>query len=365
MRPKIRLATAFLFLTVQVFAQTSSATFASHIIWKQTIQGVSASVLDQAATDSAGDLWFISDPFGAAPRVARLVHVGANGTVVSQDRLPESIDPPFPEVSDFALASSGGPIAVVAHHSHTVGRGEYFDGADFILFDQGKWGVPVKIAGGGPEFKALLALSDGHFLAMGDQSPMVLLELNPTGKIEWKKRFPSTWTLPSGAGTEHGGACVLNSSYLAPWMHLMRLDKSGNVRFQTKFHGLNGVVVAGPSDACAVLYSTPSANRYRMPFHLALFDSSLRQKWSVTIPVASYEGGSFNLASLTDGWAVVTDTAAGFGSVFMAKFDFSGHAVWSLTEKSLPRTNLMVGAGDSFYLVGSDGGDFSVVFKMK
>lgn len=365
MRPKIRLAAAFFFLTAQVFAQTSGATFDSHVIWKQTIQGVSASVLDQAATDSAGDLWFISDPFGAEPRVARLVHLDASGTVVSQDRLPESIDPPFPEVSDFALASSGGPLAIVAHHSHAVGRSIYSDGADLILYNRGKWGVPVTIAGSGPEFKAFIALSDGHFLAMGDQSPMVLLKLDSTGKIEWKRRFPSTWTLPSGAAREHGGACVLNSSYLAPWMHLMRLDENGNVRFQVKFQGLNGIVGAGPSNTCAVLYSTPSANHYRMPFHLALFDSSLKQKWSVTIPVASYEGGSFNLASLSDGWAVVTDSAAGLGSVFIAKYDFAGHAVWSLTEKSLPRTDLMVGVGDSFYLVGSDGGKFSMVFKAK
>jgi hypothetical protein len=368
MRIKICLVAALLLLAGQLFAQVPSEGFESHTVWKQTIQGVSASVLDQAATDSAGDLWFISDPFNAEPRIARLMHVDANGTVVSQDRLPELIDPPFPKVSSFALATStSGPLAIVAHHSHTMGRSLYVDGADFVLFDRGKWGVPVKIARSGPEYQTLTALSDGHLLAMGDQSPMVLLKLDLTGKIEWKRRFPSTWVLPSGASTEHGGACVLSSGYLAPWMHLMRLDAEGNVQFQTKFQGRNGIVVHGPSDSCAVLYSTGTSSHNRIRFHLALFDSSLKQKWSMIIPVASYVGGSFHLASLTDGWVVVTDSEAGLGSVFMAKYNFAGDTVWSLTEKSLPRTELLVAAGDSFYLVGDnpEGRESSIVFKGK
>jgi len=355
-------------LAGQLSAQAPHESFDSHTIWKQSIQGVSASVLDEAATDSAGDLWFISDPYAWERIDPRLVHIDANGAVVSQNRLPLSIAPPFPEVSQFAIATSAtGPLAVVAHHSHAVGRSIYFDGADFVLVERGAWGAPEKIAGSGPEFKALVSLSDGHFLAMGDQSPMILLNLAATGKIEWKKRFPSNWTLPSGAGTEHGGACVLSSSYLGPSMHLMRLDESGNVRSQTKFQGRNGTVVAGPSDSCAVFYSTGDTNRNLIRFHLALFDSSLRKKWSVTVPEASYVGASFHLASLKDGWAVVTDSEAGLGSVFMARYDSSGQPVWSLTEKSLPRTELMVGAGDSFYLVCDDPNRrrASIVFRGK
>jgi hypothetical protein len=355
-------------LTGQLYAQAPHECFDSHTIWKQTIQGVSTSVLDEAATDSAGDLWFISNPYAWERIDPRLVHIDANGTVVSQDRLPQSIDPPFPEVNQFAIATSAaGPLAVVAHHSHAVGRSIHIDGADFVLVDRGTWGVPEKIAGSGPEFKALVSLSDGRFLAMGDQSPMVLLKLAATGKIEWKRHFPSNWTLPSGVGTEHGGACVLSSGYLAPWMHLMRVDESGSVHSQTKFQGRNGVVAAGPSDSCAVLYSTGDTNRNLIRFHLALFDSSLRQKWSITIPEASYVGASFHLASLKDGWAVVTDSEAGFGSVFMAKYDSSGQPVWSLTEKSLPRMELMVGAGDRFYLVCDDPNSrrASIVFRGK
>jgi hypothetical protein len=148
-------------------------------------------------------------------------------------------------------------------------------------------------------------------------------------------------------------------------MHLMRIDESGKARFQTSFKGWNGVVASGPSGSCAVLYSIGTANRNRIRFDFKLFDSSLKQKWSITIPVASYVGGSFNLASLTNGWVIVTDSDAGLGEVFMAKYDFSGHTVWSLTEKSLPRTELMVGAGESFYLVGDnpDGRESSIVMK--
>jgi hypothetical protein len=92
-----------LFLAGPLFAQGPSRSFSSHIFWKQAAQGVSESVLDQAAADSAGDLWFIPDPPGAEPRTARLVQTDGNGAIVSEDQLPESINPSFPEVSDFAL----------------------------------------------------------------------------------------------------------------------------------------------------------------------------------------------------------------------------------------------------------------------
>jgi hypothetical protein len=328
MRMKICLAAVLPFLAGQLFAQVSGEGFESHIIWKQTIQGVNALTLDGAVTDSAGDLWFVSAPFSWEYRDPLLVHIDANGTVVGHDRMPESINPPFPEVTAFALATStAGRLAVVAHHSHAAGRVIHFDGADFVFLDRDRWGVSVKIAGSGPEYKALIALSDGDFLSMGDQSPMMLLKVDSTGKIKWKRRFPANWTLPSGASTEHGGACVLSSGYLVPWMHLMRLDEEGNVQSQTKFQGRNGIVTSGPSGSCAVLYSAGTSNRNRMRFHLALFDSSLRQNWFMTIPVASYVGGSFHLASLADGWIVVMDSEDGTGSVFMAKYDFSGRAV--------------------------------------
>ena len=193
MRMMICLAAALLFQSGQLSAQAPGESFESHTIWKQTVRGVSAS-LDEGAADSTGDLWFISDPPAAESPAPQLVHISANGTVVSRDRLPESIKPPLPEVSSFAVATSAtaGLLAIVAQHSHTIGRGEHFDGADFIPVDRSEWGVPVRIAGSGPEYQSLIALSDGHFLAMGDQSPMVLIKLDATGKIEWKRRFPST-----------------------------------------------------------------------------------------------------------------------------------------------------------------------------
>jgi hypothetical protein len=178
------LTTVLVVLAGRLFGQTVNEKFDSHITWKQVISEVTASVLDEAATDSAGDLWFISNPWAAVPRDPRLIHIDSNGAVISRDRLPESVSPAFPEVSSFALAaSSSGPLAVVAHHSHAVGRGEYFDGADFVLFDAGKWGAPVKIARSGPEYKTLTALSDGHFLAMGDQVPWSFSDSIPPGKL--------------------------------------------------------------------------------------------------------------------------------------------------------------------------------------
>ena len=332
------------------FAQSPQQNLDSHIIWKQEIKGVTASVSDRATTDSSGDLWFISDPlFDADPR---LLHVDASGRIVSVDKLPDAIHPHFPEVSSFALATSTqGNLGILANHSHAMGRAIYNDGADFVVLDRTKWGTPVKVAGSGPEYRALLALSDNHFLAMGDQDPMTLLRLDTAGTVEWRRRFPSKWDLDSGASLKYGAACVLSSGYGFPWMNLMELDDAGHVRSQIKFQGWNGVISADSSDSCVALYSTGSLKQKRVRFHLASFDSSLKQNWTTAMPVDSPWGGSFYLASLKDGWVVVTDSDAKSGTVLIAKYDLSGAVVWSLPDVAIPSPNLVVGAGDSFYLV--------------
>ncbi len=365
MRLRISLSSVLLLLAGHLFAQSSQQAFDSHIIWKQEIKGVTASGLDHATIDSSGDLWLVSDPFGAEPR---LVHIDVSGKVVSNDKLPDSVHPRFPETNSFALATSTeGSLGILASHSHAVGRAIYNDGADFALLDGTKLGTPVKIAGSGPEYTGLLALSDNHFLAMGDQDPMVLIRLDTTGKIDWRRRFPSSWDLPSGAGLEHGAACVLSSGYGVPWMHLMDLNDAGHVRFQIKFQGWNGVISAGPSDSCVALYSTGSPKQNRIRFHIASFDSSLRQNWSTAMPVDSPWGGSFFLASLKDGWVVVTDSGSKWETVLIAKYDLSGDVVWSLPDVAFPFPSLLVGAGDSFYLVyqGAENGHSSIVVRAR
>jgi hypothetical protein len=345
----LRLTSVFTFLAGQLSAQAPHESFDSHIIWKQAIEGVTASVLDQATTDSSGDLWFVSDPFNGQPR---LVHVDSTGRLVSNDKLPDAIRPSFPETSSFALAAAtNGKLAILASHSHAVERAIYADGADFALIDGTKVGPPARVAGSGPEYKGLLALSDDHFLVMGDQAPMVLIRIGAAGKIDWLRRFPSSWDLPSGASLKDGAACVLSSGYGVPWMHLMKLDDAGHVRSQIKFQGWNGVISADLSDSCVALYSTGSPKQNRIRLHLASFDSSLRQNWSTAMPIDSPWGGSFYLASLKDGWVVVTELYPWSGTFLIAKYDLSGSVVWSLPGVAIPPPTVVVGAADSFYLV--------------
>jgi len=353
-------------LSGRLFAQAADGGFDSHIIWKQVFKGIVVTG-DQATTDSAGDLWLVSNPppFDAKPR---LVHIDLNGSVVSNNEIPDSLHPPFPEISSFALATStGGSIGVLASYSHAVGRAIYNDGADFVLLENGKLGSPLKIAKSGPEYSSLVALSDNHFLALGDQNPMVVIRLSAAGKIDWQRRFPSSWDLPSGAHLGNGAACVLSSGYGVPWMHLMRIDDAGHVQSQIKFQGWNGVISSGTSDSCVALYSTGSPKQNRIRFHLASFDSSLKQNWSAAMPVDSPWGGSFFLASLRDGWVVVTDSDAKLGRVLIAKYDLSGAMAWSLPDVELPTPSLLVGAEDTFYLVYRSGEDrhSSIILKAR
>jgi len=86
------------------------------------------------STSGNGLRWrplFISDPYAWERIDPRLVHIDANGAVVSQNRLPLSIAPPFPEVSQFAIATSALAACSCCSHSHCC-RSIYFDGA--ILF---------------------------------------------------------------------------------------------------------------------------------------------------------------------------------------------------------------------------------------
>lgn len=365
MKQRSWFAAVLVILSVRLFAQGVDEGFGSHIIWKQEIKGVVATGLDQATADSAGDLWLVSNAFDAEPR---LVHIDLNGRVISNNELPDSLHPSSPETSSFALATStSGSIGVLASYSHAVGRAIYNDGADFVLLENGKFGGPLKIAKSGPEYSTLVALSDNHFLAMGDQNPMVVIRLGAGGEIDWQRRFPSSWDLPSGAGLGHGAACVLSSGYGVPWMHLMRIDDAGHVHSQIKFQGWNGVISSGTTDSCVALYSTGSPKQNRVRFHLASFDSSLKQNWSVAMPVDSPWGGSFYLASLKDGWVVITDSEAKAGAVIIAKYDLSGAVVWSLPNVEIPEPSLLVGAGDTFYLVyrSSEDRHSSIIVKAR
>ena len=359
------LAAVLAILPVRLFAQTVDGGLDSHIIWKHEIKGIVATGPDQATTDLNGDLWLVSDPFDAEPR---LVHIDSNGKVVGNDKLPDSIHPSFPETSSFALAtSSDGRIGVLAGYSHAVGRAIYNDGADFALLENGRLGSPLKIAKSGSDYRSLLALSDNHFLAMGDQAPMAVIRLSPEGNIEWQRHFPSSWDLPTGASLSHGAACLLSSGYGVPWMHLTRIDDAGHVHSQTKFQGWNGFVSSGPDDSCVAFYSTGSPKQNRIHLHLASFDSSLRQTWSVAMPVESPRGGSFYLAPLKDGWVVLTDSDARLGRVLIARYDFSGAVVWSLPNVEISEPSLLLGAGDSFYLAYRSGEDrhSSIILKAR
>jgi hypothetical protein len=55
------------------------------------------------------------------------------------------------------------------------------------------------------------------------------------------------------------------------------------------------------------------------------------------------------------------------GTVVIAKYDLSGTLVWSLPNEDIPRPGILVGAGDSFYLIYQSGEDrhTSIVLKAR
>jgi hypothetical protein len=336
--------------SLSAWSQSAGNDFKSHILWEREFQGIPVSVEAGATVDHEGGLWFVSE----FREKQRLVHLSPEGSLITSQEFPAFMNarPPAENVA-FALAAlPSGRIGILATYDHVIGKGIYSDGAAFANFDEGKISAPKKVAGPGPGYNGFLALSDDHFLVVGDQEPMVLIRIGPQGETTWRRTFPSKWDLPSGAALENGASCVVSAHYLAPRLHLLRLNSSGVVQHQAEFSGQNAVAAAGPSCGCAILYDYGKHLPYHVGFFLTTFDASFKREWTVPVVLDAGFGDQFFLVTLSDGYLAVVDTSKDSGHFFIAKYDFSGRVVWAFAEKSTTAPNAGLANGDDFYLIG-------------
>jgi hypothetical protein len=335
-------------LSASISAQSAPESLSAHSIWRRDLPFANASVSSSATIDSEGGLWFISD----LPKHIRLFHLNTSGDVLSQEEIPANLQPGQMEETSFAIASlQSGIIGILANHSHVYGRGSESDGADFAEFKEGKFGPPVKIAGSGPQYTDITALSDNHFLVMGDQEPLTLIDVDERGKVQWRRRYPSSWDLASGASLENGASCVLSGAYSRPLLHLIRLDGKGVQKFRIDLPGWGGQVAAGPNGSCAVLRQRGKLGGNTITYFLSSFDSSLKPLWSIPVQTDAPWGGTFHLATLQDGYLVVSEAGSKSYSLYMAKYDFSGKLLWSVKDDALQAPSQVPTFGDNFYLI--------------
>jgi hypothetical protein len=331
----------------QFLSAQSAATIADHVTWERDFPNLAVSVTGAAVADRSGNLWAVSDNRPSE----RLICIRPDGVMVVNTELPKEINPiPPSDKSDFSLAvSPSGTVVLIARYSHAIGKAIYFDGAAFgIVKSDGTLGVVKRVARGGPEFKEFIALSDEHFLLVGDQSPMVVIRLSNDGDVDWRRTFPKNWVLPSASAIEDGSACIVSPEYGLAFLHLIWIDPKGVMRHQEQLIGRRSQSAAYEG-SCTILYDLEPGLR-RGEFALTSFDRSFKRVWTTPVLAAAPQGGVYGMAAVSDGYVVTIGLQDG---VFLAKYALGGQVLWAVTDRSRQYARLIVPAGDSFYLIGA------------
>jgi hypothetical protein len=324
----------------------SSATLTSHVLWERDFPNLTVSLTDGAAADHHGNLWTIARLQGSE----RLLCISTKGEMLSNTELPESIKPVLPaRLSYFTLAvSHSGVVALLIRYMHG-GREIDFDGAKFaVVHSDGSLGPVQNVADPGPEYKELVALSDDHFLALGDQSPMVIMRVTSAGHVEWRRTFRGDWVLPSGAALGDGSSCVVSAHYGRALLHLIWIDNRGVVRHREQFAASRGEA-ASAGGSCTILYGREPGLRH-CEFFLTSFDRHFNRVWTARVFNAAPQGAVYGMASVSDGYVVTLSTRPG---LFLAKYSLTGHLLWSAKDASREHADLVTGAGADFYLIGA------------
>ena len=332
-----------LLIAIRCMSAQPPVTIADHILWEKDFDELSA---EAAVADHEGNLWIVSQFQGSD----RLLCIRRNGEIRLNVELPLLIKPVYPaeNLSSSLAISSSGVLALLARYRHG-GKIIYNDGAGFAAIDSaGKLGPVKKVAGSGQDYKGFVALDDGHFLVLGDQSPMVVIKVGGDGGILWRRTFPRDWVLPSATALVDGSSCIVSPDYKQPLLHMIWIDKKGEVRHRGQLAGRRSQA-ASQGEVCTVLYSQ-SASDYRSKYLLTSFDRNFNRAWTVGVLDSAPSGGVYNLAAVADGYVVAIGTHTG---LFLAKYSTTGRLLWSATDPSRMPASLIVPSGDGYYLVGA------------
>jgi hypothetical protein len=155
---------------------------------------------------------------------------------------------------------------------------------------------------------------------------------------------------------EGGTLCIGNVEYATPRAHVTKLSESGTILQRTEFEARRLDVAADPLGICAVLYDTEPRLR-QTEYYLTAFNPALKRLWTTPIGLDGQQGGTYGLLTLADGYLVWAEARG--GSLFMAKYSFSGQPVWSGLDKSRQSADLGVPTKSGFYMIGAGSRDSS------
>jgi hypothetical protein len=327
----------------------SQSQITEHIIWERDFPDLQVSTLDGAVSDKDGVLWIAT----YHDHISRLLRFSPDGNLLTNCELSSALAPEAPAtVVYFSLAASPtGKIGMVAQYSHAIGKAIYSDGSKFAIVNSaGQLDVSTQLTKSGGLFSKIIALENEDFFVSGDQEPMGIARVSPNGIIEWQKEFPRNWVLPTMSELESGKLCIGNVKYAAPRAHITQLSASGIALHRAEFEARRLDIAAGPQGICAALYDT-EPKLLRSEYFLTAFGPTLKRLWTAPIELKGQQGSTYGLLSLADGYLVWAEARG--GSLFIAKYSFSGQLVWSALDKNRQSTKLAVPAKNGFYMIGA------------
>jgi hypothetical protein len=238
-------------------------------------------------------------------------------------------------------------VVLSARYMHG-GLEVFFDGAVFApVSSDGKLGPVKNVAGNGPEYKELVALSDDHFLLIGDQSPMTVIRIRSDGEVGWRRTYSDNWVLPTAAALEDGSSCISSPDYRKARLHVIWIDRNGTELGRRTIQARRSQVASSVS-ACTILYDRDDIHHGE--FFLTSFDARRNRLWTVPVSDEAPQGSDYGMIAVSDGYIVTLGLRDG---LFLAKYSLSGQVLWKSIDTARRSADHIVAAGDSFYLIGA------------
>jgi hypothetical protein len=301
-----------------------------------------------ATVDSKGALWITTAYQGDY----RLLSFTPDGRRRSDIDLRPATPTPIPPATggDWVLAAlPSGVVGALIPYKHFEGRYVFSDGAMFATLNaNGVPGPARRVAISGPRVAKLVALDDGNFLALGDQGPLTVIKISPTGEVVWQRTFSDNWVLPSAAALPAGGVCIVAPETERRVLQVLWLDKLGKIIHTAQLKGTRGSAAA--HEGSCVILSAAERPDYHTNLSLTSFDAAFRTQWTFQLPQHPRSGGRLLLVALQNGYlGHIVDNPSGV----LVRIASSGRILWSLEDKKIASVKFIVPFGDDYFLVGS------------
>jgi len=330
----------------QSAADTATTTGSYRLEWRRHYD-LHVGLVPTGVSDDEGTLWLVTSGRGTDDALTR-IHPDRT---VAGTYLPTLPLDPFVWVNYLSPAVTGSKVGLLANLV-SGGQQQTFEGAFFIPVGPTGLGRPVRVAGRGPQFTAMVGVGNDEFLAAGDQSPLTLLKLNSTGTVQWRHSYSGKLVLPTVSVGSSGTIYVLSQG--GSYLLLQILDASGALLRLKRITGKQGMVVADAEGGCTILFTTGYGGRDN-PVHMLTLDRELKQLIRIETPLDGWDGRSYALISSPRGHLIIgeipqRDPQRQITSKIVAEVDRSGKLIWQKAISSLS-TPLLASFRTGFYIV--------------